>query len=205
MRTDDAGLQRIREALRSDRVVVVPTDTVYGLAVRAGSSVALDALFEAKGRRAAQPAALLRPRNPGWDALGVEPSRIVVELTRAFWPGALTLLVHSNKPWDARIDGGRGILGVRVPNHPWLLNLLEETGEPVAVTSANLSGEPEIRDPGALPDTLRERVDVIVDDGEFPDVPPSAVVDVTGGEPRLVRDGLCGVEVMAAVARMLRA
>lgn len=203
VQADPVGRRLCCDVLRHGGLVLLPTDTVYGLAVRADCKPALDALFAAKGRGDSQPAALLRPRDPGWEHLGVEPTGAALALAEAFWPGALTLLVHTHNPWDARIDGGKGTLGVRVPDHSWLLGLLEEMNEPIAVSSANLSGQPAARDLVRLPEPLLRAVDAVVEGGRLPDEPPSAVMDVSGPAPRLVREGALGARAMSMVERML--
>lgn len=196
---DSKGLQQCADALLAGGTVLVPTDTVYGVAALAGNTAALDRLFAMKGRAAQSPVALLRPRDPGWAVLGVNPPDPVRELAKRFWPGALTLLMRSEVVWDARIDGGKGVLGVRVPALDWLLDLLENVQDPVGVTSANLSGAGEIHDPDDLPEPFLQALDLIVDSGPLPPCRPSTVIDATGDTARLVRLGALSMERLSTV------
>ncbi len=196
---DADGLRRCADALSTGRTVLVPTDTVYGVAALAEDNRALDRLFALKGRAAESPVALLRPRDTDWAALSVDPPDSVRALAERFWPGALTLLVSSEVVWDARIDGGKGVLGVRVPALDWLLDLLERVRKPVGVTSANISGAGEIHDLNDLPEPFLQALDLIVDSGRLPPCRPSTVIDATRESARLVRLGALSLERLSTV------
>ncbi len=186
---DNQAQKACLQILQSDGLVVLPTDTVYGVAALADSEIALDRLFAAKGRSDGTPVALLRPRDPDWAALGIAPNDSLNRLAESFWPGALTILLKTERTWDVRLDGGRSLLGIRIPDCEWLLTLLAMIEAPLAVTSANLSGEPDIRDLGHLSAALTAHVQVVVDAGSLPGGIPSTVIDLSTGMPHLVREG----------------
>ena len=155
-------------ALRAGRAVILPTDTVYGLVALPGHE---DVLYELKGRDRSKPVALLAADVDALVAAVPELDRAVLE---RYLPGAFTLVV--------------GAIGVRVPDlPPAAAEVVREVGV-VASTSANLSGRPDPRRVEDVPEEIRAAVGAIVDAGELPGV-PSTVVDVTGSEPRVLRQG----------------
>lgn len=178
----DDAVQR----LRNGEVVGVPTDTVYGLAVDPWSEAGVSTLYDLKGRPWGKPIGLL--------AGSVEQVEAIVELgpgrdlARRHWPGALTLVVRPHvliSDWIG--DKALGTVGVRVPDHPLLLELLARMG-PLAVTSANTSGEEESLDEAEAREAIGDRVGLYVP-GRCPGGTASTVVDVTGPEPAVLRQG----------------
>jgi tRNA threonylcarbamoyl adenosine modification protein (Sua5/YciO/YrdC/YwlC family) len=185
-------------ALRRGALVVFPTDTVYGLAARPDDPAATGRIFEAKAR----------PRHltiPVLVATTAEARRVATFDARAerlatAWPGALTLVLprtEASRGWD--LGAERGTVGVRVPAEPLALALLARTG-PLAVTSANRSGEPPARTCDELRDVFGDAVDVHLCRAEPLEQTPSTVVDLTGAEPRIVRIGAVPAD---AVERLL--
>ncbi len=155
-------------ALRAGRAVILPTDTVYGLCALPEHE---DVLYELKGRERSKPVALLAA---DMDALvsavpGLDPS-----VLGQYLPGPYTLVF--------------GDVGVRVPNLPPGAHAVVHAVGVVAATSANLSGGPDPRRVEDIPEEIRAACGAIVDAGELPGV-PSTVIDLTGGEPRVLRQG----------------
>jgi L-threonylcarbamoyladenylate synthase len=192
-RPDQTGeaLDRAVRALASGEIVVVPTETVYGLAARPDMPGATARVFEAKRR----PGELTLPvlaadQERAW-ALA-RPEASARRLARAFWPGPLTMVLprtERSKPWH--LGERAGSIGVRVPDHPITRGLLELAG-PLAATSANVSGRPPIRDPEAIVATFGAAVAVylVLPRGAPPPAgSPSTVVDLTRGEVRVLRPG----------------
>lgn len=139
-----AGLNAARGALKAGRLVVVPTDTVYGIAADAFDSDAVTALLRAKGRGRDMPVPVLVGSWTTIDGLVASVRPEARELIRAFWPGGLSLVVHQapSLAWD--LGDTRGTVMLRMPLHPVTLELLREVG-PLAVSSANVSGRPPPR------------------------------------------------------------
>jgi L-threonylcarbamoyladenylate synthase len=161
------------EALRAGRAVILPTDTVYGLCALPGNE---DVLYELKGRDRSKPIALVAADVDSLLAVVPGLDRAVLE---RFLPGPYTLVL-------ATPDGGK--IGVRVPNLPAAAaDVLAQTG-PVACTSANLAGRSDPRRVADIPESIRAAVGAIVDAGDLPGV-PSTVLDFTGTEPRVLREG----------------
>lgn len=186
----DAGAawQRAVDELRAGGVVVVPTDTVYGIAADAFNLLATGRIFALKRRPRSLPLPVLvsRPRQ-AW-ALAASVPQAATDLAAEYWPGALTLIVPQTPdlPWDLGRSAGK--IALRMPMHQGLLSLLESVG-PVAATSANVSGEPTPRTVAEIYARLGDGVGVYVDGGEAPTDKGSTIVDVTGPVPLVVREG----------------
>lgn len=164
-------------ALVRGGVVVIPTDTVYGLAAKADNDEAVDRIYELKGRPRDKALQVLVPDVTWLDRLG-HPSDEVRVLAECFWPGPLTIVM----PTDADTT-----VGLRMPDHPLALEVLEGAGA-VAATSANRSGEETPSDAASIRELFGDGVDVYVDGGTIEGV-VSTVVDMTGPEPLVVREG----------------
>lgn len=165
------------EALLAGGVVLSPTETVVGLLA---AEPGLKRIIEIKGREPGKPVALLCATAEDALALGESASPLALELSRLYWPGPLTLVLK-------RAEGGT--IGVRVPDHAIIQRLLAAYGSPIYATSANLSGEPAPRSLENVDSSLRESVAVILE-AEGGDGAASAVVDLTGQEPYLIRPGV---------------
>jgi L-threonylcarbamoyladenylate synthase len=182
-----AGLARLVVSLRQGRVVGFPTDTVYGLAALASDERAVRRVFEIKGRPLAQPLILMVP-----EVAQVQDLAEVGERERAYmdrwWPGPLTLVLrarpHLRPPL---VPADRRTVGVRIPDHADALALLREVGAPLATTSANQSGLPE-----AMTASEAARLGgltAVLDGGRAPGGVPSTLLDLSGPEPRILREG----------------
>lgn len=173
-------------ALRQGKIVGVPTDTVYGLAVDPGSAAAVQSLFELKGRPYDKPVALLvDSAEQAQQVVEMPPPALV--LADRHWPGPLTLVVRSRIDLPAWVGDRRGTVGVRVPDHPVARALLAGAG-PLAVTSANRSGEPPARDADGARAIFGDAVAAYLE-GTCRGGEASTVVDMTVDPPRVVRPG----------------
>lgn len=170
------GIEEAVEVLLVGGVVLSPTETVVGLlAAEAG----LDRIRAMKGRDAGKPIALLCTSSKDALAFGEIVSPLAAKLAELYWPGPLTLVL-------SRADGGT--IGLRVPDHKLVRELLRAYGNPLYATSANLSGEPAPRTLEDVDPRLRESVDLILE-GPGGGGTASAVVDLTGDKPNLIRAG----------------
>ena len=178
-------VDRAVAALAAGQAVVIPTDTVYGLAADPRSSAAMERLFTLKERPNGVPVAVLVADVA--DARGlIEWSPEIEELAHAHWPGALTIV---GKALDAEMLAGTGeTLGVRLADHAFVHACAKRFG-PIAATSANRHGKPTITDPDELQDAFGSEVEVIVDGGVLDGI-ASTVVDVTTVRPTILRQGV---------------
>jgi L-threonylcarbamoyladenylate synthase len=183
-----APIAEAAEAALAGRLIVMPTDTVYGVGTRPDDPAATARVFEAKGRPRELALPVLVPTTASARRIAVFDER-AEKLAAAFWPGALTIVLERTKTsrrWD--LGGNERTIGVRRPHHPLTVALLAATG-PLAVTSANSSGSPPATGCEALRDTFGERVSVYLCEPEPLVGAASTVVDLAHGEPRILRTG----------------
>ena len=179
-------------ALERGGVVVVPTDTVYGLATRADNPKGIERIYELKGRPDDKPFQVLVA---GVDALEdfAEVTAVASKLAAAFWPGPLTIVLPAGRSAPEGVVR-EGLIGLRAPNHPLALELVAASG-PLAATSANLSGEPTPTTVDALLDLFGPRVDAYVDGGAI-ETRASTVVKVDDGKIEILRAGPITAEAL---------
>lgn len=193
------GLREAAYAVRRGDLVVLPTDTVYGIGADAFTPTAVAALLEAKGRGRDMPVPVLVGSVPVLDALVSGLSDAGRALVEAFWPGGLTIVCHHTAAlaWD--LGETRGTVAVRMPDHPVALDLLKETG-PMAVSSANRSGLPPATTCTNAQSQLGDAVSIYLDGGPSGDPVPSSIVDLSGDVPVLLRAGAISAERLREVA-----
>jgi L-threonylcarbamoyladenylate synthase len=184
----EAGLTAATTAIRAGELVVLPTDTVYGLGADAFDPAAVRRLLEAKGRGRDMPPPVLVGSAGTLDALATAVPRWARELVEHYWPGPLTVVVReqSSLQWD--LGDARGTVAVRMPHDPVAIELLGRTG-PLAVSSANLHGRSAATDADQAAEMLADKVAVILDGGPTLDDRPSTIVDCTAAQPRVLRAG----------------
>ena len=166
-------LEALAASLRRGQIVLLPTDTIYGLHAIAGNEDAVKKIAALKERDESKRFVVIAAST---DQL-LEYGAAVPDVLRSVWPAPLTAVVPHPE----------GSVAVRVPDLPWLRALLEQTG-PLVSTSANRSGEPPVREPSQLAHELQEKIDLALDAGSC-EGKPSTIVDFTRDEPCLIREG----------------
>ncbi|MCH8275676.1 MAG: threonylcarbamoyl-AMP synthase [Armatimonadetes bacterium] len=186
---DDSRLQEVAEALRSGKIVVLPTDTVYGLAADAFNSDAVLKVFRAKGRPPEKPLALLvADGDQARQAVAHWPPE-AESLAKAFWPGPLTLVLPKSESVPLVVTAGLPKVGVREPGEAVTVALIRRVGSPLAATSANRSGRPPpLRAEDAVAQ-LGTSPAFVVDCGPCPVGVVSTVLDLTVSPPCILRPG----------------
>jgi tRNA threonylcarbamoyl adenosine modification protein (Sua5/YciO/YrdC/YwlC family) len=200
----EAAVTAAAGAVRRGELVVIPTDTVYGIAADAFSHDAVRRLLDAKGRGREMPPPVLVSAATTLDALAEGVPTWARTLVEEFWPGPLTLVCRQQASlvWD--LGETRGTVAVRMPDDEVALAVLERTG-PLAVSSANKTGLPAAVDAAAAADMLGEDVAVIVDAGTAPGGEASTIVDVTGSQGRVLRRGALSLDRLNEVLEPLGA
>jgi L-threonylcarbamoyladenylate synthase len=205
----EAAVEAASLAVQRGELVVLPTDTVYGIGADAFDPAAVRGLLAAKGRGREMPPPVLVSAATTLDALAVRVPGYARALVEAFWPGPLTLVCHqqSSLQWD--LGDTRGTVAVRMPDHAVAREILERTG-PLAVSSANKTGMPAATDADQAEEMLGDEVTVIIDAGpvggaESPGGVPSTIVDVTGAQGRVLRRGALSLEQLNEVLEPLGA
>ncbi|BCJ72613.1 hypothetical protein CS0771_21570 [Catellatospora sp. IY07-71] len=195
----DRGIQAAIDAVSSGDLVVLPTDTVYGIGADAFKPWAVTNLLSAKGRGRHMPPPVLVGSRHTLDGLVMRLPSVARDLVEAFWPGALTIVVEQapSLQWDLGETGGT--VAVRMPLHPVALEVLRKTG-PMAVSSANLTGQAAALTAEQARDQLSYKVSVYLEAGECPSPVPSTIVDVTGERPRVLRAGAISLDQLREVA-----
>jgi tRNA threonylcarbamoyl adenosine modification protein (Sua5/YciO/YrdC/YwlC family) len=192
------GIAAAAGALKGGRLVVMPTDTVYGIGADAFNSAAVSALLSAKGRGRDMPVGVLVGSWHTIEGLVYTMPSGARDLIRAFWPGALSLVVSQapSLQWD--LGDARGTVMLRMPLHPVAIELLREVG-PLAVSSANVSGRPAAVNASEARSQLGDLVDVYLEAGPSDQGAASTIVDLTGASPRILRPGPVSTQRIAEV------
>jgi L-threonylcarbamoyladenylate synthase len=193
------GITAAAAAVAQGDLVVLPTDTVYGIGADAFSAEAVARLLMAKGRGRDMPVPVLIGSVRTLDGIATAIPDVARDLVAAFWPGPLTVICHQQPTlmWD--LGETRGTVAVRMPLHAVALELLRATG-PLAVSSANLSGQDPATTAAEAEEQLGDWVEVYLDGGATSDSRPSSIIDVTSGRPRLLRVGAVSADELRSVA-----
>ncbi|MDN5749375.1 MAG: threonylcarbamoyl-AMP synthase [Pseudonocardia sp.] len=193
-----AGLTAAARAVRAGRLVVLPTDTVYGLGCDAFSAASVRSLLAAKKRGPDMPVPVLVGSWSTIDGLVLGVPRSARRLIEAFWPGGLSLVLpHSpSLAWD--LGSTKGTVMLRMPLHPVALELLRDVG-PMAVSSANISGSPPPATASGAVEQLGDSVAVYLDGGDSGEPVASTVLDLTGDDPLVLREGAVTVDAVREV------
>ena len=192
------GLAAAARSVRSGQLVVLPTDTVYGLGCDAFSAHAVRALLSAKNRGPDMPVPVLVGSWTTIDGLVLGVPGTARRLIEAFWPGGLSLVLEHapSLSWD--LGSTKGTVMLRMPLHPVALELLRDVG-PMAVSSANVSGQPPAATAADAYAQLGDKVGVYLDGGPSGDPVASTIVDLTSDEPRVLREGAVTRDEVAKV------
>ncbi|GAB2991674.1 L-threonylcarbamoyladenylate synthase [Nocardioides montaniterrae] len=196
----EAAVDVASAAVRRGRPVVLPTDTVYGVGGDAFDPAAVARVLAAKGRGREKPPPVLVADASTLDALASRIPEYARVLVERFWPGPLTIVLHQQPSLQWDLGDTFGTVAVRVPDHPIARRLLQRTG-PLAVSSANVTGQPAATDADQAMEMLEEAVSVVIDAGTSPGGEASTIVDATADRPRVLRLGAIAVsELDAALA-----
>lgn len=194
----DDAIQTAAHSVASGELVVLPTDTVYGVGADAFDAVAVNDLLRAKGRGRDMPVPVLVG---SWSTIEGLVSAVDARmrlLIEAFWPGGLTLVVRHAQSLSWDLGDADGTVAVRMPLHPVAIELLEKTG-PMAVSSANKSGHPAAQTAAEAQAQLGEDVAVYLEDGPVTVGIASTIVDVTGPRPKVLRAGAVSEQALREV------
>jgi tRNA threonylcarbamoyl adenosine modification protein (Sua5/YciO/YrdC/YwlC family) len=198
----EAGLVTAVTAVQQGGLVVLPTDTVYGIGADAFTPSAVTALLAAKGHGRDVPPPVLVGSVRAASALTESLGAFGQDLIDEFWPGPLTLLFHASPTLHWDLGDTRGTVAVRMPLHPVALELLRRTG-PMAVTGANKHGQPAATTAADAQAQLGEAVSVYLDGGPCADNVRSSIVDLTGTVPRLLRAGVVTADQLRKVVPLI--
>ena len=192
------GIAAAVRAVRRGKLVVLPTDTVYGVGCDAFNETAVNLLLAAKGRGPDMPVPVL-VASPGMLAgISAQAGGLVKKLTEAFWPGALTIVCEQQPTLKWNLGNTSGTVAVRMPLHPIAIELIRETG-PMGVSSANRTGQAPARSGPQAREQLGDAVSVYLDSFPTEDDVPSTIVNVTGEVPTVLREGAITLDELREV------
>jgi L-threonylcarbamoyladenylate synthase len=183
------ALARAASLVRDGGLVAFPTDTVYGLGALVWNPASVARIYWAKARPAEKAIPVLVSGVEQLAQLGVEASPLLLALAGRFWPGPLTLVARCDARVPDIVTAGTQTVAVRMPDHPAALRLFDLAGQPLAVTSANLSGQANPLTAQDVMAQLAGRIEAVVDGGASPGGIPSTVLDLTASPPRILRQG----------------
>ncbi|MDD6290143.1 MAG: L-threonylcarbamoyladenylate synthase [Eggerthellales bacterium] len=186
---DETSLQHAVEVLKAGGAVIFPTDTVFGLGVSVGHAPSPRLLYDLKRRDASKPIAWLVGSPADLDVYGADVPDLARQLADRHWPGPLTVVVRASRRVPAAFASAQGTIGLRMPNDPVALELIGRVGFPLATTSANASGMPAAGSAAQIDPALAAAVGCVVEGGLSASGVASTIVDCTGPEPRILRQG----------------
>jgi len=175
--------------LREGEVVAFPTDTVYGVGANAFASFAVRQIFEIKQRPADKSLPVFIYQIDDLNLVARDVPNQAWRLLQTFWPGALTVVLRKNPALPDIVTGGQDTVAARIPDHPVSLDLVIKFGRPLAVTSANLSGQPTPATAQGVAEQLGDNLPLVLDGGPSSTDQPSTIVDLSCTPPRVLREG----------------
>lgn len=197
--TEENAIAEAAEIIRRGGLLGIPTETVYGLGADALNEKAVKAIFEAKGRPQDNPLIIHVPSADWLTRYCKDVPAVAYELAGRFWPGPLTMILPRRENVPLRTTGGLDTVGVRCPDHPLTLAIIEAAGVPIAAPSGNASGRPSPTTAAHMLEDMDGRIDGIVDGGPCAVGVESTIVDLTVTPPRLLRPGGLPLEVLREV------
>jgi len=198
----NAAVKRAAELLRAGEIVVLPTETVYGLAANALDATAVEKIYETKGRPKHNPIIVhVANLKMAKDCTSTWPET-ATKLAKSFWPGPLTVVLPRSKKVPDVVTAGGDTVGIRWPSHPFIQAVIRECGFPLAAPSANLANEISPTNAEHVRKSLGEKVQLIIDGGQSQVGIESTVVDLTATPPQVLRPGMIHEESLAAALEL---
>ena len=197
----DNAIRRLRQLLDNAEIIAYPTETFYGLGVNYKQEEALERLYYIKQRPRNRAMPLIIGRTELLTLLTPALSPAAEKLIGKFWPGPLTLIFEARDSLSLHITAGTGKVAVRIPGPSFALDLARNLDYPITSTSANLAGMPPAETAAQVMDYFGSAAITIVDSGRTPGNAPSTIVDVTGTEVTIVRQGIISAEAIISVAQ----
>lgn len=198
---DHIGLDKAVNLLKAGELIVAPTETVYGLLADPLNPAVVSRVYEVKGRDFKKPLALCISSLAQLGELVREVPACAWPVIETALPGPLTVILKKSDEVPDKVSAGESTVGIRFPDHPVVLALIEKFGRPLAATSANLSGHPSPSDISQVLADLEGKVPLIIDCGETKYKQESTVVDLTTDPPKILREGALPSEKLEELFR----
>jgi len=191
----ETQLLRALDIVKGGGLIIIPTETFYGIACDSWSQAAVNRLVRIKGREWGKPIPLLVGSIEAARSAASTIPPMFEELAAQFWPGPLTLVIPAEKNFSSAITGGSGSIGIRIPGPSPTLDLARAFGRPLTATSANPAGQPPPRSFDEIDPNMASEVDLVLDGGRTPGDEPSTVLNLTTEQPTFLRPGSLKDEV----------
>ncbi len=188
--SSEEAFQQAGDILKNGGIVAFPTDTVYGLGAVFSNTEAVLKVFEAKGRDEGKPLSVLVSDISQVEQLAAEIPEKATRLMKAFWPGALTIILRKKENVPDVVTAGKDTIGIRMPDLPDAVEVIRNAESPLAAPSANEAGKRSSVTAEDVKEDLFGKIDMIVDGGACPVGVSSTIVDLTGPEPIILREGV---------------
>lgn len=181
--------------LQKGGVIAFPTDTLYGVGADLDNEEAIKSLYDIKQRPLEMPLILLGSNKEQLMSYVLDWTEIAEKLSELFWPGGLTMILKKSFKVPEYVVSGMDSVGIRVPAHPVIIKILEEYGKPLATSSANMSGNPSPNTARMVSEELFETdLSLLLDAGKTPSEEQSTIIDLSGDEPIIIREGAVSAE-----------
>jgi len=181
--------------LQKGGVIAFPTDTLYGVGADLDNEEAIKSLYDIKQRPLEMPLILLGSNKEQLMSYVLDWTEIAEKLSELFWPGGLTMILKKSFKVPEYVVSGMDSVGIRVPAHPVVIKILEEYGKPLATSSANMSGNPSPNTARMVSEELFETdLALLLDAGKTPSEEQSTIIDLSGDEPIIIREGAVSAE-----------
>ncbi|MCI9366449.1 MAG: threonylcarbamoyl-AMP synthase [Clostridia bacterium] len=182
-------IKKVIDTLNKNGVVILPTDTVYGIAADASNEEAVRKIYEVKHRKFTKPCNILVSNIDMIRKVTKNVSPEEEKIMKKYFPGALTMIFDKNDKIPNIVTANLDTIGIRMPNNKFLLELIEKYGKPIVATSLNLAGEESYTNVEKIEKTLKNNVDLIVDGGETKIGIPSTIIKIEDKKIRILREG----------------
>ncbi|MGL5123019.1 MAG: L-threonylcarbamoyladenylate synthase [Fusobacteriaceae bacterium] len=192
LKATDLENKKLAGLLENDSLIIYPTDTVYGIAGRITSKYALEKIYVAKSRAFSSPLIALISDSDLIEKIAVvdlNKKNILEKLIKTFWPGGLTIILRKKDFIPGIMVSNGNTVGIRMPNHTLALKIIESIGGILPTTSANISGEKTPKTYDEISEKIKNKVDLVIDGGECPIGIESSILDLSGKEIKLLREG----------------
>jgi len=190
-------LKKTIETLNNGGIVAFPTETFYGLGVRFDKEESLKKLYELKKRPEEKPMPLIIGDRTLLPIIAESVNKAAESLMDKFWPGPLTMILKAKEGLSSYLTAGTGKVAVRIPGDSFALHLAQEAGFPITATSANISGMPPAEDAETVMEYFGNKINIIIDGGKTQGGLPSTIVDIAGGDVKMLREGAIPRSVFA--------
>ena len=182
-------IKKISESIRLGRIIILPTDTVYGISASPFNEKAIKKVYDLKERDLSKPCNILVSNFSMIKDVTKNITKIEERIIKEFFPGALTIIFDKNDKIPKSVTAGLDTIGIRMPDNKFLLELIENIGHPILATSLNISGEKAEINVSNLPKKIKENVDLIVDAGDAKIKKASTIIRVEENKIKILREG----------------